>query len=198
MKKILKFSFLLSALFSIVACNNDIDGQLNVKQAIQFKNDTEVISLSPGKYSANISRKDKTTARLTFSALNGDKKKVFFKIPKGVLNQPQFKIPAVETGQSYDIEGARNSVEEKGPLRRNQQTCRYTTYEQVCTIDSNGKPVCVTRPVERSGWQTIEYYDVQFTDELWLTFVNKSLKPASFYGKEEGSFRDIVYEGRCY
>lgn len=197
MKPIKMVCALVSAVF-LVSCNSDLDGQLNVTQKVNFKTDTGGFSLAPGSYAANVSRKDKETARLTIALADGKKAKAFFKIPKGALGENQFTIPAAQNGQDYDLQGARKTVEDRGPLRRNQETCSYTVYERVCHIDSKGNTVCQVVPVQRNGWKSIEYYDVSVVDELWLTLVKANQKPASFYGKEKGSYRDVVSEGRCY
>jgi hypothetical protein len=182
----------------LVGCGG-LEGQLKVSQTFSlFDRKGQETVFSPGSQEVNLVYKESKN-RLTLT-LNETQEKIEIQTPEGftVPDNGPFNLKAQDSGQMVDIKGEVKTTQKQSQPMREQQSCNYTAYEPVCYTGPNGQTSCSTQAVNKLGWQTVEYYNIETRQVLNSDFIENGIKVAAFFADNTWRERRETYKGQCW
>lgn len=184
---------LLSVALLMVACDR-IEGTLKLDEAVSLTNTKGVKkSIAANSYTADIKLKSKKSITLRLS--NDSDEKFEFKIPSGktIPNNGEFSFTSKEVGQPVDLAGTVKTVVTKSDTYTAFEMCQYTDYQTVCHAGPEGRPICTTVPVQRTGQEFVRYYVETVEKDVLMTIkkVGAETPAGDFVG-------DIAYSQKVY
>lgn len=214
----LKILFSAILLIALSGCD-EIDGQLQVNQAINLKAGKKTVTLAQGLYDAQLEPKSATKVNLEVK-IGKDKKDFSFQVSKGkklIADDGQINIAARESGQAYDVLGQQQINVSNSESIRTWESCTFSIQEyrchreafpETCNDDGRGhrrcrgggfRQVCGNETVFVSGRQDVEYYIRTTVTSVALDLVvpNSSDAVAHFSGSRAENERIYTYRGFC-
>ncbi len=168
-----------------------------------------------GTYQTSFKLQSENLIRLTFKKENNENSKlVKIQLPEGThipRNNGQIILPASETGQKYDLEGAIDTEQSTSGIYHGTESCTYTRYERHCrrvcrqTDDSSSndrrcRRKCEYIDVTYYGYQSVSYRyrytDKRLTLEILQPSTGQSL--ADYNGTYHRTQKIYEYRGLCH
>lgn len=186
---------------ALVACGKTIDGVLTNSEALTFNVKNKQIALPAGKYETSIKFASKTEVRLEI-AVPGQKNIVVpFKVLKSApLPQENgtFELLAQDSGQPYDVAGSVKTINVDTQEQSNQESCSYTVYQQNCSYNPQGVPVCYSVPYTIYGWRDVRFFDRSTTQDVTFNLLTATKSTAgAFSASQKSNSRIYTYQGAC-
>lgn len=184
----------LSALLLLTVGCNKIEGTLNLTEAVKLKSTKGVVrTIKPQSYSADIKLKSKKS--ITLRLENDSDEKYEFKIPsnKPIPNNGDFAFSANEVGQPVDLTGSVKTSVTRSDTVTGWESCQYQDWQTVCNSGPDGRPICTTVPVTRTGQQFVRYYIETIEKDVLMTIKaqGSDVSSGDFVG-------DIAYSNKVY
>lgn len=196
--KLKSLLLMLSCLAFLAGCN-ELEGNLQVNQALQIMKDGKLDETIPrGNYELDVKNKDsKRRLEIKLEDSNGDDYKFKYTYPKN-FNFPEngsFRIAASTSNQMYDLEGYNTTDVTTSPVRRDYESCYTNNPGYDCFYDQFGRRFC--RPFQRRGYRQVEYRDVRTVRSIDASLVSGSKVVANMTAGRTDTSREYLYQGFC-
>ncbi len=158
------------------------------------------ITVPVGTYKAKLDRLGKTTLLLKFKVGRQDKV-LELNVPRGkeVPETGVFTLSAQESGQPFDLTAQTETVIDRTPEQREQESCQITYHETVCGVVGNPPQyTCWTETHYRYGWQEVVYYLKTTRQSMQSEITQAGQSAATFEGERSSSEKIYTYKGICY
>lgn len=192
MKKLLG----LLAVSVLVGCE-DMEGTFKVFQPFHVNTKEGLKTIPVGNFESSLDfKKEKVVVTLmTADAAT----RMTIRIPQGtkIPANGEFLISAAEAGQPFAVSGTQKTIETRGSIRSEYESCSYTYRDVVC--DQHG---CREFPVTRWGHQYTEYYNRTVEQELAINALDVApgMEPilATFSGATSQTEKVILRKDSCF
>jgi len=192
-----------------------VDKDLKLVHTTIFGND-KTKTVPAGRYRASFKFQSKEKVKLTFKKDGGQDISVKIKLPEGTRlpeTEGAINLPASETGQRYNIEGAISTDFSRSDSMSGRESCTYTTYERRCErvceeVESRRNPgerrrrcrkECDRVEVTNYGYHHVEYYFSYTDKKLTLEILNPRSGNvlAHYNGTHHDSSKHYTFQGTC-
>lgn len=184
----------------LVSCN-DVSGNLHVLGDFSLTQNGVEFEIDPGIQEATLKFKSKKKIQLKLK-LNGEKHSFDFDLAREYdfpRRNGNFRIPAEENSQGYDIIGEIRTLSERSRRYMERESCTVREWRTRCRNTRRGR-ICERIPVTRYGWRDVEFYfvDTQETVNIQLKQAMQVESVAVFDAENHYRRKEEVYRGRCW
>lgn len=198
----MKYLLLTLALGACLTGCNQVDGQLNVTDALTLKNESgSAKKIEPGTYTANLSTS--LFGKRIKLQLNKSNDEIYdFKIPDGTKlpTNGEFTLKSSDIGQAVDLKGTVETKTTDSESKEAYSSCTYSEPYTVCSSGPNGAPICSVayRTVFGSQWE--RYHDHFVDQHLTMNVIPSDAKTsaAEFTGELNTVQRVVEMQSGCH
>ncbi len=190
---------LLSSLF--FSCNN-ITGNIDVFNPLNYKNKSGDAVIPVGTYDGELAFKDEQSFKIKFKTKGSDERKYEIKIQSDKkINFPKYvgniEIRGEDIDQSFDLIGEVDTETTYGEVVYMTESCSKIRTVRDCWRDPNGNIQCESRDITEYGYKNVSYQNVDTVKKMILNIVDAQTTYATMSSTDYSSDKQYLDRGYC-